>query len=445
MSPTLPLHQNLSKEIFNVTQKFTSQLSRPQQSNFRQLVRGMLVTGSVYLSDLAKSASTNNNVRKDVERLSNALDKIPALEFTQLHLKAQGKKYKKEPVLILSDGGDLQKPYAKKMEKVCGNVDGSHGHKVGKGYPLQSLVAYGTESKQITPLATHLFSTKEEDYQGDWREHQKVFELLTPFIESSTQDRIIVEDRGCDDEKRFMYFLNDLGCSFVTRIGAGNGSRGVLIKDDDGSERVCSIQELANQLKDKASDERQWVNKKIKKELTSKVAYQKVYLPKHKDIPLYAIFIYSQNYNEPLVVMTDLITEEAEAAWKHFFYYKKRWEVENFYRAIKQNFSAEKFLILGFKKIQALVFLLMVVMSFIIGIKEKIKEFLGTSHILFRHFCKKEQRTGEHHLDLLAFLRYKLPTVAEGLAYRFWSRRITKNRYSFNKDQLSLLDGRKKW
>lgn len=445
MSSTLPLYQNLSKEIFNATQKLTSQLSRPQQGNFRELVRGMLVTGSVYLSDIAKSCSTQNNTRKDIERLSNALDKIPALEFTQLHIISRKTQYKDEPVLILSDGGDFQKPYAGTMEKVCGAVDGSRGHKAGRGYPLQSLVAYGTQSEKITPLATHLFSTKDEDYKSDWMEHRRVFDLLIPFIDSSTQDRIIVEDRGCDDEKRFMYFMNELHCSFVTRIMAGNGSRGVIVKDEDGNERVCNIQDLANQLKDKASNERQWYNRKVKKNLTSKIAYQKVYLPGHKDIPLYAVFVYSQDYDQPLVVLTDLITEDAEGAWKHFFYYKKRWEVENFYRAIKQNFSAEKFLILGFKKIQALAFLLMFVMSFITRIKDRLKDFLGTFYFLFRHFCKKEQRTGEHHLDILAFLRDKLPRVAEGLSYRFWSRYITKNRSPWSKDQLPLFDWRKKW
>lgn len=128
---TNALTHHFSKEIFNVTQKFTSKFSRPQQSNFRQLVRGMLVTGSSYLSDIVKSNSTNNNVRKDVQRLSNTLDKIPVFEFTQLHINTQRNKYKGEPVLILSDGGDFQKPYAKAMEKVCGTVDGSNGHKAG--------------------------------------------------------------------------------------------------------------------------------------------------------------------------------------------------------------------------------------------------------------------------------------------------------------------------
>ena len=441
----LHLINQFSKEIFNVSQKFTNRLSRPQQGNFRELVRGMSITGSVHLSTIAKSSSTANNVRKDIERLSNTLDKIPALNFTQMHINSQTKKYKDEPVLVLSDGGDFQKPYAKKMEKVCGNVDGSNGHKTGRGYPLQSLVAYGTESGIITPLAMHLFSTQSENYKSDWKEHKKIFDMLTPFVSSSAKDRIIVEDRGCDDEKRFMYFIDELRCSFVTRIHAGNKSRGVITKDKDGNERVYSIKELAEYLKGRASDERRWYNKKLKKELASKIVFQKVFLPGHKDIPIYAVFVYSEGYDEPLVVLTDLVTKDTGQAWKHFFYYKKRWEVENFYRAIKQNFSAEKFLILGFRKIRALAFLLMFTLSLIIRIKNKITEFLGSFIYFFRDFCKKEQRTGEHHLDILAFLREQIPLVTSEYSYRLWSRYISKNRCSFSKDQLRMFDWRKNW
>ena len=439
------LTNQLSKEIFNVTQKFTKHLSKPQQGNFREIVRGLVTTGSSYLSQIAKSNSNKNNVRKDVERYSNTLSKINIESFHQIHINSYVSQIKNEPILILSDGGDFQKPYAQKMEGVCKNVDGSNGHKVGKGFPLQSLVAYGTKTKNMVPLACHVFSTQTEDYKSNWHEHQKVFDMLTPLIESSVHDRIIVEDRGCDDQKRFKYFLEDLNCSFVIRVSAGKKSRNVVVKNEDNIEITTSIQYLDKDLKNKVNSKRTWFNKKIKKELTSKIAYQKVFLPDSKDIPLYAIFVYSEGYDDPLVVLTDLITENDEQAWKHFFYYKKRWEVENFYRAIKQTFGAEKFLILSFKKIQALVFLLMFVMSLIIRIKQKSKEFFGMVYCLFKSFCKKEQRSSDHHLDILAFIRNHIPKVFDGYSYRFYSRYFSKNRCTINECQLKLFDFRKNW
>jgi len=439
------LTNQLSKEIFNSAQKFSKHLSKPQQGNFREIIRGLLVSGSCFLSQIAQSNSNINNVHKDVERYSNTLSKISPEKFHQVHINSHIALFRDEPILLLSDGGDYQKTYATKMEYVCRNVDGSNRHTVGKGYPIESIVAYGVNTQTLMPLACHAFSTQAQDYKSDWEEHKKVFNMLTPLIESSVYDRIIVEDRGCDDEKRFMYCIQEMKCSFVTRICAGKKSRNVIVKDEYDEETTYTIHSLANQIKDKAESKRTWYNKKIKKTLTSTISYQKVFLPNHKDIPLYAIFVYSEGYDEPLVVLTDLITETSEQAWKHFFYYKKRWEVENFYRAIKQNFDAEKFLIRDFKKIQALTFLYMFVMSLILKIKQKAKEFFGILYLLFENFCKKTQRSAEHHLDILAFLRIHIPKVIDGYSYRFYSRYFTKNRNTISPDQLKLLDYRKNW
>jgi len=441
----LYLNTQVSKEIFNSAQKFTKHLSKPHQSNFREIIRGLLTNKTCFLSQIAKSNSNTNNVRKDVERYSKTLSKIPADKFQQIHINSHISQFKNEPVLLLSDGGDFQKPYAKKMEYICKNVDGSNGHKTGKGFSIESVVAYGVKTKNIAPLACHVFSTQKEDYKSDWEEHKKIFNMCSPLIESSPYDRIIVEDRGCDDEKRFMYFIKELKCSFITRICAGKKARNVIIKDEDKNEITVSIQSLARTLKNKAKSKRKWFNKKTKKELISKISYQKVFLPKHKNIPLYAIFVYSENYDEPLVVFTDLITDSAEKAWKHFFYYKKRWEVENFYRAIKQNHDAEKFLILKFVKIQALTFLFMLVTSLILKIKQKAQEFFGIIYSLFKCFCKKEQRTSNHYLDVLAFLRTYIPKVIDGYSYKFYSCYFSKNRCYSNCQQLKLFDFRKKW
>jgi len=435
----------LSVEICNFTQKFTCRLSRPQQKNFRELVRGMVVTGSVYLSAIAKSCSTANNARKDVERLSNTLNKIPVMEFTQIHIENQALKYKNEPVLILSDGGDFQKPYAKKMENVCGASDGSNAHRAGRGYLLQSLVAHGTETGITTPLAMYLFSTKSEDYKSDWQEHKKIFCMLDSFVNRTARDRIVVEDRGCDDEKRFVYFVNELNSSFITRIHAGVKARGLAVVGQDGEREIHSVCKLAEDMRGRAESERTWHNHKIKKDITSKIAFRQVFLPKHENIPLYVIFVYSEGYKEPLTVLTDLRTVNPEQAWKHFYYYKKRWEVENFYRAVKQNFSAEKFLILRFRKIQAMAFLLMAVFSLAVKITGKMNDCPGSMRYFFRDFCKKEQRKGSHHLDFLAFIREYLPLTPDEKSYRSWLMRMTKKGFEMNRNQLKMFDWRKNW
>jgi len=403
------------------------------------------MSGSTYLSHIGKANGAVRNERKTVERLSRTLRKIPTEKCAELHILNQVNQYRNEVILILSDGGDLQKPYAKKMKKVCGTADGSNGHKAGRGYPMHALMAFGLKSGNLCPLALRTYSTLNEGFKSTWDEERKNFDLLRPLIKCSDFDRIIIEDRGCDDEKRFLYFVNELEASFVTRIHAGAKSRIFSVQRENGEYENMKVSELAEKLRSKAGGARRWWNQKLKKKLTSKIAFQKVYLPKQPEIPLYAIFCYSEGYIEPLVVLTDLKIETLEDAWTHFFYYKKRWEVENFYRAIKQQFGAERFLILDFEKIRALIFVLLLAYSLLLKIKQKLKKVLGFTYQLFKDFCQRKQKSGIHHLDILAFLRDYFAQPETGNFYRFYSRQFRKNLYCSTKYQLKLFDFRKIW
>jgi hypothetical protein len=440
---SLTLTAHLSQEVFNEMKPFEKILSRPQEFNAREMVRGLLLSGSTHLSKIGRSGGAAANERKTVARFSNALVKIPVDGALSIHAHRVAQEYRGEPVLILSDGGDVQKPHAKVMEKVCGSVDGSQGHQVGKGYPLHALMVYGLESKNIDPLSLHVFSTQSEDFKSQWAEEKKNFERILPLVASSIYDRIIVEDRGCDDEKRFLYFMTELQASFVTRIHAGTKSRIVLVKKDKGEYDRISIKDLSEKMKGAAGASREWHNKKLNKILTSKIAFQEVFLEGHPEMPLYAVFCYSEGFEEPLVILTDLRTENAKDAWKHFFYYKKRWEVENFYRAAKQQFGMEKFLILDFEKIRTLLFLVMIAYHLLRKLQRKAKEFLGVVHVLFMQFCKGQQRSSEHPLDLLAFLREVFAGARS--QYRFYALHFKKYLSHTCSNQLSLFPNSKKW
>lgn len=441
----IALAGQLSKEIFNGTKVYAKLLTRPQQYNFREIVRGMFLSGSTYLNHIGKANGASSNERKTIKRLSDALKKIPTEKFAEIHVQSRMYQYQNEAVLILSDGGDLQKPYAKKMKKVCKTADGSKGHRVGTGYPLHGLMALGMNSGNLSTLALRAYSTHDENFRSEWDEHKKNFELLQPLIGGSVFDRIVIEDRGCDDEKRFLYFVKELECSFVTRIHAGSTSRRFMVQTEDGELESIKINELTEKLKKKAGAERKWWNQKLKRKLRSKIAFQKVFLPGHTDIPLYAVFCYSEGYEEPLVILTDLETKNFEDGWKHFFYYKKRWEVENFFRAIKQQFGAEEFLILDFEKIQALIFCVMLAYSLLLNIKKRLLDFFGLMYELFMDFCRRRQRKGTHHLDILVFLRDHFAQSETGNFYLFYSRRFRKCLYGSTKNQLKIFDLRKIW
>jgi len=105
----------------------------------------------------------------------------------------------------------------------------------------------------------------------------------------------------------------------------------------------------------------------------------------------------------------------------------------------------ENFLILDFEKIKALIFSVMLGYSLLLKIKQKLNKFLGFMLEIFKDFCKRKQKSGNHHLDILAFLRDNFTKPEEGDFYRFYSRQFRKNLYSSTKNQLRIFDFRKIW
>jgi len=62
----IALAGQLSQEIFNGTQKFANELSRSQQFNFREIIRGILLSGSTYLNHIGRANGSSKNERKTI-------------------------------------------------------------------------------------------------------------------------------------------------------------------------------------------------------------------------------------------------------------------------------------------------------------------------------------------------------------------------------------------
>jgi hypothetical protein len=426
--PMLSVRSVLSKSVFNACQKFDGLITRPQMGNLREMMLGMLLTKNAYLSNIGGMMAKDVTPRKSTERYSRALDSMDIDACTRQHIACASLSFRHEKVLILCDSGDVQKPYAQEMEHVCVCVDGSNGHAIGRGYPTYACIAYGLESKQQIPLCHHLYSTKEAAFKSQWVEQQKCLGWMAPFFQSSC-DRIVVTDRGEDDEKRFLYYTKELHCSFLTRINTGGSSRHLrLVRRGEIADEAISVQEIALQMKGAAGDEKTWKNKKIKKTLTSRITFQEVRLPDHAGLPLYLVLLYTEGFKDPIVLLTDIAVKDAEKAWEVFFWYKKRWEVENFFRAIKQQFGAERFLIRSLPAIRALACVQMLAFSLLRHMHEQAQE----GFVLFLHafhlFCSKWQRTKQSHMDFLQWVRKEWQRTSEDeeISYRSWARHMRR-------------------
>jgi hypothetical protein len=274
-------------------------------------------------------------------------------------------------------------------------------------------------------LCHHLYSTVDPAFQSVAREKEKCFAWMSPLF-THTPDRIVVSDRGDDDEKHFLFCLQTLQCSFLTRIcAAEKKSRNLLlVRRGEITDVPLSVWKIAEQMRGTAGMPKTWKNKKIKKTLTSQIAFQEVRLPEHPEIPLFLVLLYTEGFAEPMVLLTDIAITDTERAWEVFFWYKKRWEVENFFRAIKQEFSAEGFLIRSFLAIRALAFVMMMAFWLLRQMHDQASEMFSILLQAFQTFCRKWQRKKESHMDLLQWIReeWQRSPYTGIISHRSWAR-----------------------
>ncbi len=171
----LSIRSLLCKEVDTHFQKFKNCLTKPQYGNSKEMALGLLETGSIYLSHIGKKVAKELAPRDNTERYSRSLQGMDVEALSLQHLRSICRnpfpieQEYNAPVLLIPDGGDLQKPNGRKMENSCPTIDGSKGHKTGYGYPTIGLVAYGTKSKETKPLAHHVYSTNDS---GPWMEQK---------------------------------------------------------------------------------------------------------------------------------------------------------------------------------------------------------------------------------------------------------------------------------
>ncbi|MBL4655742.1 MAG: hypothetical protein JKY33_07960 [Bacteroidia bacterium] len=78
-------------------------------------------------------------------------------------------------MVIAIDPGDIMKPYAKPMAKLCGIYNGSQGDKA-RGYHLCQVTAANLKHDNIVPLYCEAFSSLEQGYKTTT---EKVIDIIT--------------------------------------------------------------------------------------------------------------------------------------------------------------------------------------------------------------------------------------------------------------------------
>jgi hypothetical protein len=244
----------------------------------------------------------------------------------------------KKPRAVHVDLSDLAKPYAKKMENLALVRDADKDQLV-PGYWCAEVYALDKQDI-IWLLILWPYSLEAE---GQLSENQQILMVLSMLDEYFGQGfGIYVIDRGGDRINLIEAFL---ACKrhFIIRQ---RGDRTVIL--DNGVHII--LRDLVEHL---FADSGDWL------------VYRKVYLP-GVEKALYIVAYQSKGYDEPVILLTDMVVENQYLAVQMRNRYSRRWAgCESSVEFLKSQIGLERFAVRRYHSMQRLVFLAALAMGFL--------------------------------------------------------------------------------
>jgi len=188
-----------------VQEKYQDHFSKPVNKFLRQFVYGILKSGHVHLSKIARGLNESISLKKTWERLSRHIGR-PNLwtEVTEAHIQSNRRAFRAKDYWVL-DLTDVRKMYANAMEGLGGIHDGSTGER-GRGYWVVNVAGVSPKSKEISLMYSELYSLVHEEEKQE-SENSKVLSAVTCLREKLDVARPVVIDRGGDRRVLIENFL----------------------------------------------------------------------------------------------------------------------------------------------------------------------------------------------------------------------------------------------
>jgi hypothetical protein len=162
----LEFTQPVQTKLYQFCAAFKKSFSRPVHKFIKQMVFGILKSGSVQLNSIGRALQEKIPLKKVVQRLSNHLAKAGLWrQIATATLKTHAPTLRKCGFVIV-DLSDISKKYAQQMEGQAGVHDGSEGE-TGFGYWLCNITAVNDDASTVVPAYSELFSTHRRSDQRE--------------------------------------------------------------------------------------------------------------------------------------------------------------------------------------------------------------------------------------------------------------------------------------
>lgn len=371
------IQEKVKRTVKKVVAEIGDEISKPQGKFVLEFVSGVLLTGGLNVTEIAKALKEKTQVKHTLKRLLRMSDQESLLAIAnKMSLRDAAGKITDNTVLAL-DGGDIAHQYGKAFEKSSYVKDGSSG-KICKGYNLNQISGYNEKSHETIPILLEIYSTVEKGFKSA---NEKTLKLIDRLVKEIGTKGLWVLDRGYDSEIIFKHLIK-LGLAFVIRM---TKLRNIIFRG-----KAVNIKEAA-----------QKINRRHKYGNHGRYGSEKVLLKLSKGEHRMTLISYKDKRNKEIMfLLTVGWIKSSKEIKRRIRGYFRRWGVEECYRFEKQGFGIEKLTVRKYSRIKTL--LGVSLLSWIVLIK------IGDNGKLRESVIKKARMEKAKLKDRPRFIYYRL-------------------------------------
>lgn len=344
------------------------------------MIFGIQASKDVKLSNIGRSLKEDIPLIKTEDRLSRNLasDDISGHLNNEIMRLASNKI--DDTMVIAIDPGDIMKPYAKEMEKLCNIYDGSQGVPA-RGYHLCQVTAANLAHDSIVPLYCEAYSSEDTDYMGS---SEKIIGIVQKVKAKIGTKGTWAIDRQGDDIDIIRGFTNE-GLDFVVRLKMNR-----YVHFGGNINRQVKAERIHHHI-NTPYKAHIYITKDGKEEFMHlEYGATRAALPGYPGT-WYTLVIIRGFGKVPMLLLTSKEVElkNSRQLWQIVDIYLTRWKCDECYRYIKQSYNLEDIRVLCYNSIRniaALVHCIAYFTSIYIGISLKLKIMVQKIFILSKRF-----------------------------------------------------------
>ena len=384
------LGSNLKRNILRFSEKISSEMTRPKFKFVSQMLYGILAAGSCLLSEIGRKLDEKTSLKKTIDRLSRNMKNFDEEDRAMLfegYIKTIMPCFSENTVLLI-DNGDITKPCSPTFEAITKVMDGSTGE-IADGYNVLEITALSAEKKMPFSVYSRVYSTIEKNFVS---ENKEVLDGLDFISKHFSPETIRAFDRGYDNNLYFKRLI-DQNEKFIIRT---KKNRDVIYKG-----KRLNILELAKRFKGKYSLKFQ---KKNGFKANCRISIVSIELPCRPGIKLNLVICNGIGI-EPLMLITNLNSEDSRLSVTITKVYLLRWRIEEFYRFKKQKFEFEDLRVRSLNAIRNMNMLT----SIVVGFTAKMSEKGDSSSIVFDILTLSKR--------IFGIAKFNLYAIADGIVH----------------------------